>query len=221
MDISIFRNITDRLHRLFYAALTLRGNIAPSRTGNRTEATHRSQAIDSEAFACGSSAQSVPTKARQVTLASDDFINSLVRTRRKITLTIFETIYVILYKTLQKQVTQVSYDALNDTKGVKTSVQRQYLVSVKTTGCLGQNNRLYRAKQPVVFGQTKGSMDVTLNPQKGFVRDFHPLDNAHAEHTRYKDIPSFANSRGDALSLDGYVRIDSKYLGNRAILYPI
>ena len=165
MNISIFRNMTDRLRRLFYAALTLRGNIATSRAGNRTEETHRSQAIDSKAFACGSSAQSVPTKARQVTLASDDFINSLVRTRRKITLTIFETIYVILYKTLLKQVTQVSYDALNDTKEMKLSARRQYLARAKTTGCISQNNRLYRAKQPVVLGQTKGSMNVTLNPQ--------------------------------------------------------
>ena len=150
MSISILRNITDRLRRLFYAALTLRGNTAPSRTGNRTEATHGSQATDSEAFACDSSAQSVPTKARQVTLASDDFINSLVRTRRKITLTIFETIHVILYKTLLKQVTQVSYDALNDTKGMEPSARRQYLARTKTTGCIGQNNRLSWAKQRVV-----------------------------------------------------------------------
>ena len=157
--------MTDRLRRLFYAALTLRGNIAPSRTGNGTETTHRSQAIDSEAFACNSSAHGVPTKARQVTLASDDFTDSLVRTRRKITLTIFETIYVILYKTLLKQVTQVSYDALNDTKGMEPSARRQYLARAKTTGCLGQNNRLSWAKQPVVFGQTMGSINVTLNPQ--------------------------------------------------------
>ena len=163
MDISIFRNITDRLRRLFYAALTLRGNIATIRTGNRTEAPHRSQAIDSKVFACDSSAQSVPTRARQVTLASDDFINSLVRTRRKITLTIFETIYVILYKTLLKQVTQVSYDALNDTKEMEPSARRQYLARAKTTGCISQNNRLSWAKQSVVSGKTTGC----LGPNKG------------------------------------------------------
>ena len=157
--------MTDRLRRLFYAALTLRGNIATSRTGNRAEATHRSQAIDSKALACDSSAQSSPAKVRQVTLASDDFINSLVRTRRRITLTFFETIYVILYKTLIKQVTQVSYDALNDTKGMEPSARRQCLARAKTTGCISQNNRLYRAKQPVVLGRTKGRMNVTLNPQ--------------------------------------------------------
>ena len=162
MSISILRNITDRLRRLFYAALTFRDGIATGRARNRTEATHGSQAIDSKALACDSSAQSSPAKVRQVTLASDDFINTLVRTRRIITLTFFETIYVI-YKTLIKQVTQVSYDALNDTKGMEPSVQRQYLERAKTTGCISQNNRLSWAKQSVVSGKTIGY----LGPNKG------------------------------------------------------
>ena len=44
-----------------------------------------------------------------------DFVTSLVRTRRKITLTFFETIYVFLYITLEKHLSYLSCDMVDRT----------------------------------------------------------------------------------------------------------